>query len=131
MDEDGRCLVLVVEDDPSIADFVESVLTEEGYEVQVTPSAEEGLRLAGQKRPAVVLLDVVLPGMSGGEFLAELRRAYGPDIPVVLMTAAREEPAQPGLTAEGLLLKPFDLNALLHEVERVTGEKCRQPGASV
>jgi DNA-binding response OmpR family regulator len=126
--ENRHCLVLVVEDDPSIAQFVESVLADEGYEVQVTPTAEQGLQRIAQRRPAVVLLDMILPGMSGSDFVAELRKAYGHSIPVVLMTAAREEPAQAGLAPEGLLLKPFELNALLREVERVTRELCPQPG---
>lgn len=121
------CLVLVVEDDSSIAEFVESALVDEGYRVVVTPSGEEGLQRVAEERPAVILLDMILPGMSGGAFLRSLRQTYGTGIPILLMTAAREEPAQEGLETEGLLLKPFELNTLLSEVERVTGEPCRQP----
>jgi len=127
--DNRRCLVLVVEDDPSIAEFVEAALTDEGYEVRVTPSGEEGLQQAAKERPSAVLLDMTLPGMRGSAFLAQLRRAYPSDIPVVLMTAAREEPAQAELAVQGLLLKPFDLSRLVQEVERVTEGKCR-PGAA-
>lgn len=126
MDANERCVVLVVEDDASIAEFVESALSDEGYEVVVTPSGEEGLRQMAEQRPALILLDMLLPGMSGSAFLRQLRQTYPPGVPVVLMTAAREEPAQEGIETEGLLLKPFELNALLGEVERVIAERCRR-----
>lgn len=127
MSTEGQCLVLVVEDDPSIGDFVASALGDEGYRVIVTPSGEEGLRRVAEEQPAVILLDMLLPGMSGATFLRRLREAHAAPIPVVLMTAAREEPAQEGLHTEGLLLKPFELGTLLSEVERLTAERCRQP----
>ena len=125
MSAQEACLVLVVEDDPSIAEFVQSALADEGYRVAVTPSAEEGLQQVAEEQPAVILLDMLLPGMSGSAFLRRLRETHGTAVPVVLMTAAREEPAQEGLHTAGLLLKPFELSTLLDQVERVTGERCR------
>lgn len=125
MSAEERCLVLMVEDDPSIAEFVESALSDEGYQVVVTSSGEEGLQQVAKERPAIILLDMLLPGMSGGDFMRRLQDEFPPHIPIILMTAAREEPAQQGIQTEGLLLKPFELSTLLDEVERVTAEHCR------
>ncbi len=117
-----RCSVLVVEDDASIAEFVVSVLEDEGYAVRATDNGEEALALVGREPPDVILLDLVLPGISGEALLRELRAADA-HMPVILMTAARE--AAPGgpVAAEGLLQKPFELASLLDEVERVLGER--------
>ncbi len=120
-----QCLVLIVEDDPAIAEFVESALSDEGYRVVATPSGEQGLQQVAEEQPAVILLDMLLPGMNGAAFLQQLRREHPTGIPVVLMTAAREEPAGLGLQPDGVLLKPFDLDTLLEEVTRHTGERCQ------
>ncbi len=119
-----RCLVLVVEDDPSIAEFVEWVLGDEGYRAVVVATGEAALQQVATERPALILLDMILPGMSGTAFLHALRERYAPGIPVILMTAARDELVQEGVQAEGVLLKPFELDALLGEVERVAGGEC-------
>ncbi len=123
MSEAGRCLVLVVEDDPATAEFVESALADEGYAVRVAHSGEDALRLAEKETPALILLDLILPGISGPALLDELRRSIGAGVPVVLMTAARE-PEQEKLAAAGMLLKPFDLDDLVREVARFTAERC-------
>ncbi len=119
-----RCSVLVVEDDQAIADFVASVLGEEGYQVEVVPSGEGGLDAVARVQPSVILLDLLLPVMSGPAFLEELHRRYGHTIPVIIMTAAREE-ARPeeGVSAEGQLLKPFELRDLLAEIRRVLEQR--------
>lgn len=122
----GRCSVLVVEDDASIAEFVGPLLQDEGYAVQVVDNGEEALALVQREAPDVILLDLVLPGMSGEAVLRELREG-GARVPIILMTAASE--AAPGgrLAAEGLLQKPFELNSLLDEVRRVLGSRvCEQ-----
>jgi len=124
MKVNDRCGVLIVEDDESIAQFVQAVLAEEGYRVEVALSGEEGLAKVKSFHPDVVLLDLLLPGMDGATFMRELRRLTE-GVRVILMTAAREggEGIPP---SEGLLLKPFDLNMLLGEVERVVaGMPCR------
>jgi DNA-binding response OmpR family regulator len=123
----SRCSVLVVEDDESIAEFVESVLRDEGYTVTTAGSGEEGLRRVHSDQPDVILLDLLLPGIGGEAFLRDLREREGSTAPVILMTAAREAEAEGGVVAEGLLLKPFELSQLLGEVERVlAGRPCAQ-----
>jgi DNA-binding response OmpR family regulator len=119
---DSSCSVLVVEDDPSITEFVESVLRDEGYEVAVAADGEEGLRRVEQVPPNLILLDLLLPVIGGEAFLREVRQRRGTEIPIILMTAAREEAPEITPPAEGLVLKPFELTDLLAEVERVLGE---------
>ena len=119
MHANGRCSALVVEDDASIAEFVESVLCDEGYDVRMAHSGEEALRQVAESRPDVVLLDLLLPALGGEAVLSALRERYGHKVPVILMTAAREGVSQrESLEAEGLLLKPFDLADLVREVQR-------------
>ncbi len=124
MQENGRCLVLVVEDDPSIAEFVDSALGDEGYRVRIVATGEEALKAVEATPPDLILLDLRLPGMSGAGFLQELRQRQGKATPVIQMTATRYGGGLEAVPAtEGTLLKPFDLDDLLSEVQRVLGER--------
>jgi DNA-binding NtrC family response regulator len=77
--------VLVIDDDSGVSRAFSMLLGKEGHRALVASSAEEGLELAARERPAVVFLDVRLPGMSGLEALTRLR-AVLPDSPVLVMT---------------------------------------------
>lgn len=122
-----RCSVLVVEDDTSTAEFVEAVLRDDGYQVEIARDGVEALQNVERARPDVVLLDLLLPVMGGQSFMQELRRRRGRSIPVIIMTAAREPEPEGPAQAEGLLLKPFELGDLLEEVRRVLGARvCEQ-----
>ena len=68
-------LILVVEDDPASRKLLRDVLEFKGYRSQEVETAEEGLRLVGENRPALILMDVQLPGMSGIDALKVLRGA--------------------------------------------------------
>lgn len=128
MGADKQCLVLIVEDDESIAQFVESVLSDEGYQVEVASDGEEGLQAVDRTRPDLVLLDMLLPVMDGPTFLRELRQHHAPAPPVVVMSAARDEITPEGglVEAEGRLPKPFELTDLLEEVDRLVGRTCER-----
>ncbi len=79
-------LVLIVDDEPGVCRALERFLTGEGHQAAIAATAEEGLRLADERRPDLVLLDVRLPGMDGLAALRTLReRAH--ETPVVIMTA--------------------------------------------
>lgn len=113
--------VLVVDDDPYIREALAEVLEDEGYPVATAADGEEALeRLAGAPAPALILLDLRMPGMSGWE----LRRRLLADpslagIPVVLLSAdSRLEEAQAVLGAAGSLRKPPSLEDLLAAVGR-------------
>ena len=122
--------VLVVDDHAPIREFVCAALVGAGYAVREAGDGAEALRLAQEARPAVILLDIGLPGMDGRQALAAYRRGPGPHAPVVLMTAAGDidlYAAEEG--AADLLSKPFSVAELLAVVGRYVPPPGRPPDA--
>lgn len=111
--------LLVVEDDPRVADFLVRGLRAEGYLVAEARSGPEGLELARSQAFDVILLDLMLPGLSGLDLCRELR-ARGLLTPILMLTAldATEDKIK-GLRAGGddYLTKPFDVDELLARIE--------------
>src|SRR4051794_38386138 len=81
-----RVHILVVEDEPKLASALKEGLEDERYDVSVAKSGEEGFYLLHSERFDLLMLDVMLPGRSGFEVLAQLRK-NGVAIPVLLLTA--------------------------------------------
>lgn len=109
--------VLVVEDEAAVSDFLRQALEENGYAVTVTDRAESGLAEAERTQPNLVVLDAMLPGMDGFEFLRHLRTKV--DTPVLMLTAlAGVDDRVKGLDAgaDDYLAKPFRLEELLARV---------------
>jgi len=107
--------VLIVDDDPHMADTLADILDMSGYQIRAVHSAAEALKSIRANPPDCIITDVRMPGMSGFELHAEIRK-LGLDIPVVLMTAyAADEAIEDGLNAGviGVLTKPLDIQALL------------------
>jgi DNA-binding response OmpR family regulator len=105
---------LLIEDDPSIVAGLELNLALEGYEVLTAADGESGYRLAVDKAPDLILLDIMLPGMNGLEVLRRLRQLDA-DVPVLILTARGEEADKVlGLTlgADDYISKPFNLGEL-------------------
>jgi CheY-like chemotaxis protein len=111
--------VLVIEDDADMREAFADVLSLDGHRTRLASGGEEGLRILEQEPIHLILLDMVMPKMSGEEFL-ELLRAdpRWTDVPVVATTAlpVREPPED----AVALLPKPFDSDALSDVVTRYT-----------
>lgn len=120
-------LILIVEDDPNSRKLLRDVLSTVGYETIEAETAEDGLRFARDCLPALILMDIRLPGMSGIEALHYLRgdpltRA----IPVVAVTASvmqaqKAQAVDAGF--DGLEQKPVSVAALLATVRRILGER--------
>ena len=116
-------LILVVEDDPASRKLMRDVLEFKGYRSQEAETAEDGLRLVGEERPALILMDVQLPGMSGIDALKILRgAAETSDIPVIAVTASVMQRQQSDLIAAGfddLERKPISVASLLGKMRKL------------
>ena len=108
--------ILVVDDEPDITALVAYHLAKTGYRVSTASNGADALRSAREERPDIVVLDLMLPGLSGYEVLAELRkRDETRDVGVILLTARREEADRiKGLSlgADDYLTKPFSPHEL-------------------
>ncbi len=115
--------VLVVDDEPDITALVAYHLAKAGLRVSTARDGAEALRSAREERPDIVILDLMLPGVSGYDVLAELRqRPETRDVGVILLTARREEADRVrGLTlgADDYLVKPFAPAELVLRVQAV------------
>jgi CheY-like chemotaxis protein len=111
--------ILVVDDEPAIRDSIAELLEAEGYRVDAVGRAEEALAVLRRERPALVLVDLVMPRMTGAELVAAVRADPAlSSVPVVLMTAALPAPGERPVAADGILRKPFDIDDLLGTVAR-------------
>ena len=118
--------ILIVDDEPAIVRGLEDNLRFEGYETLAATSGEEGLARALGEAPDLVLLDVMMPTLSGWDVCRELRRR-GVDVPVIMLTARGEEADRVRgleLGADDYVTKPFSLRELLARVRAVL----RRPG---
>ena len=110
--------ILVVDDDASVREVIAAVLEDEGFGVDTASNGREALERIAASRPAVVLLDLQMPIMSGWEVLSQLRAAQC-DIPIIFMSAGyRVKTEAERHHADGYIAKPFDLNELIRVVER-------------
>jgi DNA-binding response OmpR family regulator len=113
--------VLVVEDDPAILRGLADNLRFESHEVLTATDGETGYRLVREKRPDVIVLDLMLPRMSGYEVCRKLR-AEGVQTPIVMLTARGEEADRIlglDLGADDYLTKPFSIRELLARIRAV------------
>jgi len=115
--------VLVVDDEPDITALVAYHLAKSGYRVSTAATGPDALKAAREERPDIVILDVMLPGVSGYDVLAELRRIEETrDVGVILLTARREEADRIrglSLGADDYLIKPFSPAELALRVSAV------------
>jgi CheY-like chemotaxis protein len=113
--------ILVVEDDPDIRESLRIVLEGEGYQVDAAANGREALDRLGHERPCLILLDLMMPVMSGTELLTVLRgRDSLKTIPVVVVSAYGHL-AQATQGVEGFMTKPVALDDLLGVVTRFCG----------
>ena len=109
--------ILIVEDEPAIADFMRRGLLQEDYRVEVAYDGQEGLDRARENAPDLVILDIMLPGMDGLEVCRRLREFS--DVPIIMVTAKDAVPDRvAGLEAgaDDYLVKPFAFDELLARV---------------
>src|SRR3954454_1529700 len=126
----GRLRILVIEDTRDLVEVLTLALQREGYEISVAYDGNEGLRKAQTLLPDLILLDVMLPGMSGTDVLRELRAGERTrDVPVIIISARAEETDEVvgfSLGADDYVTKPFSPRVL---VQRIKALQRRVEGA--
>jgi two-component system alkaline phosphatase synthesis response regulator PhoP len=114
--------ILSVEDDPDIAELLAFHLRGEGYEVRTLPDGNHAIATIENFEPDAVLLDVMLPGMSGYEICRRYRSQYPESkVPILLLTArGAEDDVVRGLEAgaDDYITKPFSVRVLMAKVKR-------------
>ncbi|MFC7704378.1 response regulator transcription factor [Plastorhodobacter daqingensis] len=122
-DDRARKRVLVVEDEDNIAVALDYLITREGYEQDRVANGGEALERIRATHPDLVLLDVMLPEVSGYEICQAVRLDPGlDDVKILMMTArgsAMERRKGLALGADGFISKPFELTELRAEVKRI------------
>lgn len=123
--------ILLVEDEVSIRKFIKINLEREGFEVFEAGSGEEGLEIAEREKPAIVLLDIMLPGMDGFEVCDKLRKSF-PHLGIIMLTAKAEDYDKiMGLQSgtDDYLTKPFnptELTLRIKSLERRLGSDSKE-----
>jgi len=123
-------LILIVEDNQMNAKLLRDVLGAQGYEIEEAVMAEDGIEIARARVPALILMDIQLPGMSGIEALQELKKDASTDtIPVIAVTASvmpmeRSEILDAGF--DGYQSKPISVRDLIAEVRRLLDQRSEQ-----
>ena len=119
----GEPVVLIVDDDERLREYVRVNLESEGYAVREAASAEDGLRVLEEATPDLVLLDVMMPQVDGWEMLRRVQERHGVGpIPVVMFSGkidetAADEAASRG--AQGFIGKPFDPHELIEQTKQL------------
>lgn len=112
--------ILVVDDEQDILISLEMLLEEEGYQVTLARHGKEALERLAERRPDAVLIDVMMPIMSGAETIRRMKE--DPEyrkIPIVLMSAVRPPFKQEDFPWDALLKKPFEIDAVLSALDKV------------
>jgi DNA-binding response OmpR family regulator len=123
--------ILLIEDNRDFAATLSANLEREGYDVSVAPTGVEGLEMAKQSHPDLIILDLMLPAMSGFTVLQRLRDE-GRDAPVLIMTALGTEEEKLrgfGLGADDYVVKPCGLLEILARVRALLKRSSGGPGA--
>jgi DNA-binding response OmpR family regulator len=114
----NRC-VLVVDDDAVLRRVVRAVLEADGFEVLEAADGEQGLKLAAEARPGVIILDVMMPGLDGVEVCRRLDHGSSKVLMLTALGDVSTEVASLEAGARGFLTKPFSSMDLLDRVEEL------------
>lgn len=116
--------VLIVEDEPDIRKLIRTAFELAGHRVTEASTGEEGLMMAAGGRPDLIILDVMLPGMSGGQVLERLQRAADTSrIPVIVVTASGQafDTLMWQVGPDNTFAKPFDTDDLVARAAEILG----------
>jgi len=120
MEELHHKKVLIIDDDPDLLELLGSLFSHAKADVQLASSGSEGLRIFYDQRPDLVILDLMMPEMSGWEVCRQIRNLS--DVPLIMLTALQQpHDVTRGLSygADDYVTKPFELNVLLARCQAV------------
>ena len=114
-------LVLIVDDDPAVREYVRVNLEAEGYLVREAAGADEGLAAVDEQSPDLILIDVMMPEIDGWEMLRRVQERHGGSIPVVMFSGKVDEGSAVAQArgAHGFLGKPFDPQQLIDRARQI------------
>lgn len=116
--------VVVVDDDDDVREVLELLLEDQGYEVRSARNGLEGMAAFHEVEPHVVILDLMMPVMSGWDMIEALR-AGPPHVPVIVLSASHPQPIGPPIVAN--VPKPVDIDRLLSAVAGALGTAVPRP----
>ncbi|THF62578.1 response regulator [Pseudothauera rhizosphaerae] len=131
--DDGRPLALVIEDDPRAAELLRLHLDGEGFQVALAGDAESAPAALGGRQPCLIVLDVLLPGVDGWQYLARIKSAGSPwaDVPVVIVSIVADAEKGVSLGAAQVLQKPVSRDELAAALDRIGFRSPSMPTAKV
>jgi two-component system phosphate regulon response regulator PhoB len=120
--------ILIVEDDKNLSKMLQEHLTTEGYKVEIAPRGETGADMAAKNPPDLIILDVILPDITGYQLCNRLRIA--PEtrtVPIIMMSAAAKNENQKAFGLERganeYIIKPFEISVISAMIRRYIGHK--------
>jgi len=119
--------ILVVDDEPNIVQTLKDRLEMNDFDVSVAHNGSDGLKIAADVLPDVILLDVIMPIMNGLEMLEQLRKQpWGSESSVIMLTARSQTQDMARANVCGIddyIVKPFDLSELLEKIEGILEQR--------
>jgi hypothetical protein len=125
--KEGMKSILVVDDDADARRLLRIILENDGYNVIEAENGKLGLIRAAETQPALIIMDVVMPGMDGQQFLTELHKtAFGRGVPVLAITAMDQDQIKTyefGSKVQGVVQKgAYSIDNILKEVRAIIGQ---------
>lgn len=117
----SRKKVLVVDDDPTILEVFDLLLSDAGYDVELAENGRSALTIVERSRPDLIMLDLMMPVMNGWDVMHTLRtQPESRSIPVIILSADQNVESKANeLQAEDYCSKPFDVDDVMSKVERL------------
>jgi DNA-binding response OmpR family regulator len=125
----SRHRVLIVDDDDSVRVLLRTTLPAEDFHIVEAEDGDKALRLIGEEKPDLILLDWKMPGRDGAFVLDDVKQRY-PQLPVIVLTAEGRDPQRElaaSLGADSFLTKPFSPIQVIETVERLLGRNEQRP----
>jgi CheY-like chemotaxis protein len=118
-------LIVVVDDDQDIREIMKLVLEAEGYSVETAADgASAWKQITGSRRPSLILLDLIMPGMDGKSFVHMLRSGPFASVPIVIVSGKKMDHDEVAATeADEVLIKPVEFDQLLQVVRRLAPQQ--------